>query len=111
MEALPNDILAEVFVRLRARNNAALVCRKWYEVDRRLRMQLLIGCGLSPPEPALAALSSRFCNLTTVGISYAGWSSDMGKQVDDESLRILSVNCRNLSDLSLNFCTPLPMSG
>lgn len=105
MESLPNDILAEIFMRMRARNNAALVCRKWYEVDRVLRRELFTGCGFKLPKSTLATLCARFHHLTTIDISYVGWILDMGKQVDNESLRVLSINCTNISDLSLNFCS------
>ncbi|XP_021906611.1 F-box/LRR-repeat protein 14 isoform X2 [Carica papaya] len=45
-----------------------------------------------------------FPNLTKVEITYAGWMSKLGKQLDDQGLLILS-NCPFLTELTLSYCT------
>ncbi|XP_057969001.1 F-box/LRR-repeat protein 14 isoform X2 [Malania oleifera] len=46
-----------------------------------------------------------FPNLEKVEIIYAGWMSKLGRQLDDEGLRILSKNCPSLTHLTLSYCT------
>ncbi|KAL2620158.1 hypothetical protein R1flu_000363 [Riccia fluitans] len=107
MDSLPEDIWAHILQRLKTvkdRNTAASVCRRWFYLDRVLRRELSVGCGMDPPEAAIGALTTRFTNLSKLEICYFGWHSDMGKQADDKTLKILSQNCLQLTDLSLNFC-------
>ncbi|KAL3681717.1 hypothetical protein R1sor_024673 [Riccia sorocarpa] len=107
MDTVPEDILAHILLRLKNvkdRNMAATVCRRWFYLDRVFRRELSVGCGMDPPEAAIGALTARFTNLSKLEISYSGWNSNMGKQVDDKTLEILSQNCLQLTDLTLNFC-------
>lgn len=107
MESLTDDMLAIVLGclnRVVDRNNAGLVCRRFYDAERVLRTEICVGCEMNSPRSAIAALSTRFINLSKVKIAYPRWISSMGNQVDDSALKILSQNCHQLSDLSLVFC-------
>eukprot|EP01018_Ginkgo_biloba_P015803 Gb_10739 [translate_table: standard] len=108
MEGLPEQLLWEVLGRIREtreRNSAALVCKRFYEIERNQREYLRVGCGLRPANEALYALCARFPKLVKVEIAYSGWMSKLGKQLDDQGLAILSNQCSELRDLSLSFCT------
>lgn len=108
MEALPDQLVWEVLDRIKKtsdRNSAALLCKRFYQIERDQREYLRVGCGLSPAIEALSTLCMRFPNLVKVEIVYSGWMSRLGKQLDDEGLRILSQHCPGLTDLTLSFCT------
>ncbi|KAJ7535229.1 hypothetical protein O6H91_12G025700 [Diphasiastrum complanatum] len=108
MEELPDEVVSNIFGRISSssgRNTVALVCSRFYDLERCQRDHLRVGCGLHPARPALRSLCSRFPFLTTVEVLYAGWMSKLGKQVDDEGLTILATHCTYLRDLSLSFCS------
>lgn len=108
MEELPDHIVCEILCRIEKivdRNSASLACKRFYELDNEQRRFLRVGCGLDPANEALTSLCNRFPNLTKVEITYSGWMSRLGKQLDDQGLSILSSNCTCLTDLTLNFCT------
>lgn len=108
MDTLPDHLVWEILGRIKKtvdRNSASLACKRFYEVDNEQRLSLRVGCGLDPVNEALTSLCNRFGNLTKVEISYAGWMSRLGKQLDDQGLLILSNSCPYLTDLTLNYCT------
>ncbi|XP_031284962.1 F-box/LRR-repeat protein 14 [Pistacia vera] len=108
MEELPDHIVWEILDRIEKivdRNSASLACKRFYELDNEQRHFLRVGCGLDPANEALTSLCNRFPNLTKVEITYSGWMSRLGKQLDDQGLFVLSNNCICLTDLTLNYCT------
>ncbi|KAL5976277.1 F-box/LRR-repeat protein 14 [Asimina triloba] len=114
MEPLPDQIVWEILGMIKKtvdRNSVSLACKRLHELDKEQREFLKTGCGLDPANEALASLCIRFPNLTKVEISYSGWMSKLGKQLDDGGLLILSNHCRSLSHLVLSFCTFITDAG
>ncbi|KAJ4718569.1 F-box/LRR-repeat protein 14-like [Melia azedarach] len=108
MEQLPDHLVWEILERIKKtvdRNSASLACKRFYKLDNEQRHSLRVGCGLDPANEALSLLCNRFPNLTKIEITYAGWMSRLGKQLDDQGLFILSNSCPYLADLTLNYCT------
>lgn len=108
MDNLPDQLVWEIMSRVKKtvdRNSVSLACKRLYELDREQRQSLRFGCGLDPANQALSSLCNRFPNLVKVEITYSGWMSKLGKQLDDHGLAILSNNCPSLIDLSLSYCT------
>ncbi|KAI4324680.1 hypothetical protein MLD38_030146 [Melastoma candidum] len=108
MEDLPDQLIWEILRRIGStvdRNAASLVCKCLYRADNEQRCSLRFGCGLDPANEALSALCARFPNLAKIEITYAGWMSKSGKQLDDHGLFILSESCPLLTDLTLSYCT------
>lgn len=108
MDELPENLVWEILGRIRKtgdRNSVSLACKRLYELDNEQRISLRVGCGLDPANDALASLCNRFPNLTRVEVTYSGWMSKLGKQMDDQGLSILSGYCPLLSDLTLSYCT------
>uniref|UniRef100_A0A7N0VCA7 F-box domain-containing protein n=1 Tax=Kalanchoe fedtschenkoi TaxID=63787 RepID=A0A7N0VCA7_KALFE len=114
MDALPDQILYEIFARLESiseKTALSLSCKRLYDLGNEATTRLKIGCGLNPANEALASLCHRFQNLETLEISYSGWRSKLGKQMDDEGLLILSRNCPSLLKLTLSYCTVITDAG
>ncbi|EEF31918.1 ubiquitin-protein ligase, putative [Ricinus communis] len=108
MDDLPDQLVWEIFSRVKKtidRNAASLACKRLYELDNEQRQSLRVGCGLHPANQALTSLCNRFPNLVKVEITYSGWMSKLGKQLDDQGLLLLANNCPSLSDLALSYCT------
>ncbi|KAG9456175.1 hypothetical protein H6P81_000683 [Aristolochia fimbriata] len=108
MDCLPDQLIWEILGKLKRtadRNSASLACKRLYELEREQRHLLRVGCGLDPANEALASLCIRFPNLLKVEITYSGWMSRLGKQLDDQGLLVLANHCTSLVDLSLSFCT------
>ncbi|KAJ4841725.1 hypothetical protein Tsubulata_003009, partial [Turnera subulata] len=108
MDDLPDQLVWDILNRVKKtgdRNSASLACKRLYELDSDQRNSLRVGCGLDPANQALSSLCNRFPNLTKVEITYAGWMSKLGKQLDDQGLVILSNGCSSLTDLTLSYCT------
>ncbi|KAF2301456.1 hypothetical protein GH714_024400 [Hevea brasiliensis] len=108
MDNLPDQLVWEILSRVKKtvdRNSASLACKRLYELDSEQRHSLRFGCGLDPANQALTSLCNRFPNLVKVEITYAGWMSKLGKQLDDQGLVILANNCPSLIDLTLSYCT------
>lgn len=108
MDELPDQLVWEILGKIKKsgdRNAVSLSCKRLYQVDNEQRLSLRVGCGLDPANEALTSLCSRFPNLTKIEITYSGWLSKLGKQLDDQGLSILSNSCRYLSDLTLSYCT------
>ncbi|XP_050235010.1 F-box/LRR-repeat protein 14 [Mercurialis annua] len=108
MDNLPDQLVWEILSRVNKtvdRNAASLVCKRLYELDNEQRLSLRFGCGLDPANQALTSLCNRFPNLVKVEITYSGWMSKLGKQLDDYGLFVLANNCPSLSDLALCYCT------
>ncbi|XP_022741270.1 F-box/LRR-repeat protein 14 [Durio zibethinus] len=108
MDELPEQLVWEILGRVREtgdRNSVSLACKRLYELDKEQRIYLRVGCRLDPANEALASLCNRFPNLRKVEITYSGWMSKLGKQMDDQGLLVLSGNCPSLSDLTLSYCT------
>ncbi|KAL1298034.1 F-box/LRR-repeat protein 14 [Arachis duranensis] len=108
MDKVPEHIIWEILGRLEKssdRNCASLSCKRLYEVDMAQRHTLKVGCGMNPAEQGLRSLCRRFGNLSRVEITYSGWMSKLGKQLDDSGLLILAHHCPSLSDLSFSYCT------
>lgn len=107
MELLPEEVLWGVMMCIKTtkdRNSMSLVCRCFYEMERLQRTDLKAGCGMHPAQQAISSLCKRFTQLTTVEITYAGWVSSQGEQIDDEGLHVLALECKLLTNLSLCFC-------
>lgn len=114
MDCLPDQIIWDVLGRIQKtfdRNSVSLVCKCLHELDKEQREFLRVGCGLDPANEALLSLCIRFPNLTKVEITYSGWMSKLGKQLDDTGLRILSDHCPSLVNLTLSFCTFITDAG
>ncbi|KAH7567044.1 hypothetical protein JRO89_XS07G0010000 [Xanthoceras sorbifolium] len=108
MDELPDHLVWEILGRIRKtvdRNSASAACKRFYKLDNEQRHCLRVGCGLDPANEALVSLCDRFPNLTKVEITYSGWMSRLGKQLDDQGLFVLSNNCPCLVDLTLSYCT------
>lgn len=108
MDDLPDQLIWEILTRVKKtvdRNSASLACRRLYELDKEQRKFLRVGCGLDPANQALTSLCIRFPNLAKVEITYSGWMSKLGKQLDDQGLVVLGNNCHSLTDLTLSYCT------
>lgn len=108
MEDLPDPLILEILGRIMKntdRNSTSLTCKRLYELDREQRHSLRVGCGLDPANEALTSLCLRFPNLSRVEITYSGWMSKLGKQLDDQGLQILSSYCPSLTNLTLSYCT------
>lgn len=114
MDDLPDQVVWDILGRIEKatdRNSASLACKRLYHLDNEQRKFLRVGCGLDPANQALTSLCNRFPTLTRVDISYSGWMSKLGKQLDDQGLLILSKNCPNLTDLTLSYCTFITDAG
>ncbi|KAL6137819.1 hypothetical protein ACLB2K_063108 [Fragaria x ananassa] len=108
MDYLPEQLVWEILRRIKKttdRNSLSLTCKRLHGLDNEQRDSLRIGCGLDPANEALTSLCSRFLNLTKVEITYTGWMSKLGKQLDDQGLLILSHHCPSMIELSLSYCT------
>ncbi|OWM81858.1 F-box/LRR-repeat protein 14 [Punica granatum] len=114
MEDLPDPLVWEILGRIRKnvdRNSASLSCKRLYELDNDHRRSLRVGCGLDPANEGLMSLCLRFPNLSRVEITYSGWMSKLGKQLDDQGLLILSSYCPYLTDLTLSYCAYITDAG
>lgn len=114
MEDLPEAPISDIVRRLTQtedRNSFSLVSKHLYLIEADLRNSIRVGCGLDPAAEALASLCRRFPNLTKVEITYSGWMSTFGKQLDDRALSVLSTNCHSLTELTLSFCSFVTDSG
>lgn len=108
MDNIPEHIVWEILSRIKKtsdRNNVSLVCKRLYYLDNAQRDSLKVGCGMDPANQALTCLCTRFRNLSKVEITYSGWMSKLGKQLDDNGLFILANRCPLLRDVSLSYCT------
>lgn len=107
MDSLPDQLVWEILSRIKKttdRNSVSLSCKRIYSLDNEQRQYLCVGCGLDPANEALTSLCNRFPNLMKMEISYSGWMSKLGKQLDDQGLLILSNYCPFLTDLTLSYC-------
>lgn len=114
MDNLPDQLVWEILGRIKKiidRNSVSLVCRRFLRLENEERRTLRVGCGLDPANEALTTLCNRFPNLVKVEIFYSGWMSKLGKQLDDQGLRVLSNCCPSLNDLTLNYCTFITDAG
>jgi hypothetical protein len=114
IDDFPNEVLwaiTESLTCTKDRNSLSLVCKRLYEIDRLQRTYLQTGRGLHPVGTSILSLCRRFEQLTTVEITYSGWSSAEGEQIDDDALHTLALECTHLTDLSLSFCGFLRDSG
>ncbi|XP_022153907.1 F-box/LRR-repeat protein 14 isoform X1 [Momordica charantia] len=108
MDALPEVLIWEILNRVKKtvdRNSLSLSCKRLHDLDKENRQFLRVGCGLDPADEALTSLCLRFPNLSRIEITYSGWMSKLGKQLDDHGLFILSSHCPSLTDLTLSYCT------
>lgn len=108
MDGLPDQLVWEILTRIKKtndRNSVSLSCKRIHNLDNEQRQSLRVGCGLDPANEALTSLCNRFPNLTKMEITYSGWMSKLGKQLDDQGLLILSNYCPFLTDLALSYCT------
>lgn len=108
MDDLPDQLVWDILSRVKKnvdRNSASLACKRIYKLDNEQRQSMRVGCGLDPANQALTLLCNRFPNLEKVEITYAGWMSKLGKQLDDQGLVILANNCPSLTALTLSYCT------
>ncbi|KAI4355793.1 hypothetical protein L6164_004533 [Bauhinia variegata] len=108
MDYLPDHLVWEILSRIKKssdRNSFSLVCKRLYHLDNSQRHSLRVGCGMDPANEALTCLCKRFSTLSKVEITYAGWMSKLGKQLDDQGLLILANHCPSLSNLTLSYCT------
>ncbi|KAK7270637.1 hypothetical protein RJT34_25943 [Clitoria ternatea] len=108
MDNIPEHIVWEILSRIKKtsdRNSVSLACKRFYYLDNAQRHSIRVGCGMDPADEALSCLCTRFLNLSNVEITYSGWMSKLGKQLDDMGLLILANHCPFLSDLSLSYCT------
>ncbi|KAI9076003.1 hypothetical protein K1719_042019 [Acacia pycnantha] len=108
MDSLPEHLVWEILTRIKKtkdRNSVSLTCKRLYHLDNAQRYSLKVGCGMAPANDALTSLCNRFISLSKVEITYSGWMSKLGKQLDDQGLLILAYQCPSLSDLTLSYCT------
>ncbi|KAJ0984805.1 hypothetical protein J5N97_003161 [Dioscorea zingiberensis] len=108
MEGLPEPLLLEIFKRINKtidRNSLSLVSKYIHSMEREQRNFLRVGCGLHPAIEAFTSLCIRFPNLKKLEIVYSGWMSNLGKQLDNQGLLVLSSHCPSLSELTLSFCS------
>ncbi|XP_073274777.1 F-box/LRR-repeat protein 14 [Primulina huaijiensis] len=114
MDDLPEHAAWEILGRIKRtvdKNSVSLTCKRLYELDSQQRNSIRVGCGLDPANDALISLCNRFQNLEKVEISYSGWMSRLGKQLDDQGLQILSNRCPLMTDLTLSYCTFITDAG
>ncbi|XP_014499849.1 F-box/LRR-repeat protein 14 [Vigna radiata var. radiata] len=108
MDSIPEHVVWEILSRMKKtndRNAVSLVCKRLFYLDNAQRECIKVGCGMDPADEALTCLCIRFQNLSKVEITYSGWMSKLGKQLDDKGLLILAKHCPLLTDLSLSYCT------
>ncbi|XP_074573997.1 F-box/LRR-repeat protein 14-like [Curcuma longa] len=108
VEDFPKELLVDIVKRIERtadRNSVSLVCKRLYEIDREQRDFLKVGCGLHPATEALTALCLRFANIKKLEITYFGWMSNSGKQLDNQGFFVLCSNCPLLTELTLSFCS------
>ncbi|XP_024976677.1 F-box/LRR-repeat protein 14 [Cynara cardunculus var. scolymus] len=114
MDNLPDQLVWEIFSRIKNtvdRNSVSLTCKRFHNLDNEQRKYLRVGCGLNPANEALTSLCHRFPNLNNVEITYSGWMSKLGKQLEDPGLCVLSETCPFLTDLTLSYCTFITDAG
>ncbi|XP_051134740.1 F-box/LRR-repeat protein 14 [Andrographis paniculata] len=114
MDELPAEVTLDILHRIPRtvdKNSVSLTCKRLHELDNEQRKAIRVGCGMDPANKALISLCNRFRNLEKVEISYSGWMSKLGKQVDDQGLYNLSVSCPLLTDLTLSYCTFITDAG
>ncbi|CAL9091442.1 unnamed protein product [Musa textilis] len=114
MEELPEEMLVNIIRRIDQtadRNSISLVSKRLYAIDGEQRDFLRVGCGLHPAIEALTSLCIRFPNIKKLEIVYSGWMSNLGKQLDNQGLFVLSSNCHSLTELTLSFCSFINDSG
>ncbi|XAR50500.1 hypothetical protein NMG60_11004843 [Bertholletia excelsa] len=114
MNNLPEHLVWEILGRIKKttdRNSTSLACKQLYHLDNEQRKSLRVGCGLDPANEGLTSLCKRFPNLAKIEITYSGWMSKLGKQLDDQGLLLLSCNCTFLTDLTLSYCTFITDTG
>ncbi|KAL2462133.1 F-box/LRR-repeat protein 14 [Abeliophyllum distichum] len=114
MDDLPDQVVWDILGRIKKtvdKNSVSLTCKRLHELENEQRKSIRVGCGLDPANEALASLCNRFQNLEKLEISYSGWMSRLGKQLDDEGLCILSSSCPFIKDLSLSYCTFITDAG
>lgn len=114
MDDLPDLVAWDILERINRtadKSSVSLTCKRLHELDNVQRKSIRVGCGLSPANDALVSLCRRFQNLEKVEISYSGWMSKLGKQLDDRGLYNLSINCPLLADLTLSYCTFITDAG
>ncbi|KAL0354847.1 UNVERIFIED_CONTAM: F-box/LRR-repeat protein 14 [Sesamum radiatum] len=114
MDNLPEQVAWDILGRIKRtvdKNSVSLTCKRLHELDNEQRKCIRVGCGLNPANEALVSLCNRFQNLEKVEISYSGWMSKLGKQLDDRGLYNLSVSCPLLTDLTLSYCTFITDAG
>ncbi|CAL9175409.1 unnamed protein product [Musa hybrid cultivar] len=114
MEDLPEELLVNIVRRIDQtadRNSISLVSKRLYAIDGDQRDFLRVGCGLHPAIEALTSLCIRFPNIKKLEIVYSGWMSNLGKQLDNQGLFVLSSNCHSLTELTLSFCSFINDSG
>ncbi|KAJ0750930.1 putative leucine-rich repeat domain superfamily, F-box-like domain superfamily [Helianthus debilis subsp. tardiflorus] len=114
MDNLPDQLIWEIFNRIKNtidRNSVSLTCKRFYNLENEQRKRLRVGCGLNPANEALTRLCNRFPNLNKVEITYSGWMSKSGKQLEDPGLSILANICPFLTDLTLSYCTFITDAG
>ncbi|KAK1267875.1 F-box/LRR-repeat protein 14 [Acorus gramineus] len=104
MEDLPYPLVVDILGRLHKasdRNSVSLTCKRILAIDKQ---SVRVGCRLQPAYESLTSLCVRFPNMKTVEIDYSGWTSVLGKQLDDQGLSILACHCPSLTNLTLSFC-------
>lgn len=114
MDDLPDLVAWDILERINGtadKNALSLTCKRLHELDNVQRKSICVGCGLHPANDALASLCNRFMNLEKIEVTYSGWMSKSGKQLDDRGLYNLSNSCPRLSDLTLRYCTFITDSG
>ncbi|KAK6139540.1 hypothetical protein DH2020_026715 [Rehmannia glutinosa] len=114
MDDLPDQIawdILDMIKRTTDKNSVSLTCKRLHELDNEQRKSIRVGCGLNPANEALTSLCNRFQKLEKVEISYSGWMSKLGKQLDDKGLYNLSIGCPFLTDLTLSYCTFITDAG
>ncbi|KAG8379753.1 hypothetical protein BUALT_Bualt07G0122200 [Buddleja alternifolia] len=114
MDDLPEQVAWDILYRINRtvdKNTVSLTCKRLHELDNEQRKSIRVGCGLNPANEALITLCHRFRNLEKVEISYSGWMSKLGKQLDDKGLLDFSVSCPVLTDLTLSYCTFITDAG
>ncbi|XP_072953650.1 F-box/LRR-repeat protein 14 [Typha angustifolia] len=114
MEALPDTLLLDIVKRITRtsdRSSFSLGSKRLYAIEAEGREFIRVGCGLHPATEALTSLCMRFPNLRKVEIVYSGWMSNLGKQLDNNAILVLSSHCPGLTDLTLSFCSFITDSG
>lgn len=114
MDELPEQLAWDILERINTtsdKNSVSLTCKRLHEMENEQRKSIRVGCGMNPANEALLSLCNRFQNLEKVEISYSGWMSKLGRQLDDEGLHNLSVSCPRLLDLNLSYCTFITDAG